>query len=161
QLREAGARFTTGIPILDMAPLPDRIRSVQTGPRFQAVLLATFAVVALLLAAVGLYGSLAHSVGRRTRELGVRVALGAGPKAIYSLVIRHGMRIALAGLIIGLIGSVALSRLLERFLFEVAPLDVGSFLLASVGLVAVTLLAVLRPAQRAASVDVVDCLKTD
>jgi putative ABC transport system permease protein len=161
QLREAGARFTTAIPILDMAPLPDRIRSMQTGPRFQTMLLTTFAVVALLLSAVGLYGSVAHSVGRRTKELGVRVALGAGPRAIYSLVLRNGMTTALAGLGMGLVGSFALSRLLDRYLFEVAPLDPLAFLLASSGLIVATLLAVLRPARRAARIDVVDCLRSE
>jgi putative ABC transport system permease protein len=161
QLREAGARFTTAIPILDMARLPSRIRAVRTGPRFQVALLTAFAAVALLLAAIGLYGSLAHSVGRRTRELGVRVALGAGPGTIYALVLRNGMAIAATGLGIGLVGSVALSRLIERYLFEVAPLDPTAFLVASVGLVVATLLAVLRPAHRAARVNVVDCLKAE
>jgi ABC-type antimicrobial peptide transport system permease subunit len=146
---------------MDMAPLTSRIRSVQTGPRFQAVLLTTFAIVAMLLATIGLYGSVAHAVGRRTRELGVRVALGAGPRAIYALVVSHGLKIATVGLGIGLVGSVALSRLLERYLFEVVPLDPAAFVLASAGLLAATLLAVLRPARRAAGVDVVECLKAD
>ena len=161
QLREAAARFSSFLPVQRMGPLTSRIREVRMGPRFNAVLLGSFSVIALLLAAIGLYGSLAHSVGRRTRELGVRVAIGAHPGSIYALVLRQGLGIAVVGLLLGLAGSAGLARLLERYLFEVAPLDPTAFAMASVALVAAAMLAVLRPARRAASVDVVECLKAD
>ena len=158
---EAAARFSTFLPVQRMGPLTSRIREVRTGPRFNAVLLGRFAAIALLLAAIGLYGSLAQSVGRRTRELGVRVAVGAHPGSIYVLVLRQGLGIAVVGLFLGLAGSVGLVRLLERSLYEVAPFDPTAFAMASFALVAAAMLAVLKPARRAASVDVVECLKAE
>ena len=161
QLRQAAARFSPVFPVRQMGPLSSRIRLVQTGPRFNAILLGSYAAVALLLSAVGLYGSLTHAVGRRTHELGIRMAIGADPGSIYTLVLRQGMAITIGGLLLGLAGSLALTRVLERYLYEVVPLDPTAFLVASISLGTAGLFAVLKPARRAARINVVDCLRAE
>ncbi len=158
ELRQAAARFAPGIPVLGVESIAERIRSVRTAPRFQALLFGSFALAAMLLAAVGLYGTLAHSVGIRTREFGIRMALGADRRRIYGLVLRQGALVAVAGLGLGLLGATALTRFLERFLFELDSLDPVTFAVAVVAIVGVAGLAVVVPARRATRVDIVDSL---
>jgi ABC-type antimicrobial peptide transport system permease subunit len=136
----------------------DRIRRVEAEPRFHAVLVGTFALAALLLAAVGLYASLTHAVGRRTREMGIRMALGAEPGRVVGLVVRYGVGLALVGVALGLAGTLALTRVLEAFVFGVPALDPVGVGVAAVALVAVVMLATARPAIRAARVDVVQSI---
>jgi len=160
-LRRAAAQFSPYVPVRDLRSMASRIRVVRTAPRFQALLVGSFATVALLLAAVGLYGSLAHAVGRRTREMGIRMALGAPRRGIFRLVLNQGMMVTVAGLSFGLAGAFLLSRFLRGFLFEVEALDLVSFAGAAVVLLVAAALAIVVPAQRATGVDVVGSLKTD
>jgi len=154
-LRRAAAAVSPVVPIQRVQRVSERIRRVEAEPRFHAVLVGTFALAALLLAAVGLYASLAHAVGRRTREMGIRMALGAEPGRVFGLVVRYGVGLALVGAVLGLAGAVALTRVLEAFVFGVPALDPAGVGVAAVALLGVVLLATARPALRAARVDVV------
>jgi ABC-type antimicrobial peptide transport system permease subunit len=110
-------------------------------------------VVALVLAAVGLYGLLAYNVAARSKEIGIRVALGAKPRNVITLVLRQGVRLVVTGILIGLAGAAALSRLVEGMLFGLTPLDPMTFVVVSGLLAAVALLASGIPARRATRVD--------
>jgi putative ABC transport system permease protein len=130
-------------------------------PRLYMVLIACFAGTALLLAAIGLYGVLAYAVGQRTREIGIRLALGARRGEVLRMVISQASRLAVAGVAIGLIAAVLASRLLRAQLFEVAPTDTATYVLVAVGLMAVSLLASWIPARRASRIDPITALRQD
>jgi len=121
--------------------------------RFSMTLLAAFAGIALLLAAVGIYGVLSYLVGQRTREIGVRMALGAQPVDVLRMVLADGARMTLAGICIGLVAALGLTRLMSSMLFGVKPTDPLTFAAVAVVLGAIALLACLVPAQRAMRVD--------
>jgi predicted permease len=121
--------------------------------RFSMIVLDVFAVVALLLASLGLYGVISYLVGQRTHELGIRLALGAQRKDVLSLVLKHGMKMALAGVALGLLAALGLTRLLGRMLYGVSATDPITFAVIALTLVAVALLACYLPARRATKVD--------
>jgi putative ABC transport system permease protein len=123
-----------------------------------SVLIAIFAAVALILAAVGIYGVMAYLVAQRTREIGIRMALGASTQAVMRLVVGRGLALTLAATLLGIAGAAALSRTLSTLLFGVAPLDPVTFAAAATVLGAVALLACYLPARRAARVDPVVAL---
>ena len=122
-------------------------------PRFRTLLIVTFAITALALAVIGLYGVLAYSVTQRTQEIGVRMALGAASGDILRLVIGQGMRLALTGAVIGIIASFFLARLLEKLLFGIKPWDATAFIAMPLLLLAVALVATYLPARRALRID--------
>jgi putative ABC transport system permease protein len=128
-------------------------------PRFRTVLVGSFAVVALLLAAVGIYGVIAYSVSQRTHEIGVRIALGAGRGDVLGMVMREGATLAAVGIIIGVAGSLALTRLLGDFLFSVKPTDPLTFASVAGLLAAVSLAAGLFPARRATKINPLAALR--
>jgi putative ABC transport system permease protein len=121
--------------------------------RFYMLLLAVFASVALALAAVGIFGVLSYLVTQRTREIGIRVALGAGRPSVVGLVIRQALVLASVGVVIGIAGAIGLSRLLGTMLFDVSPTDPASFALVAVSLLVVAAAAAWWPARRAVAVD--------
>jgi putative ABC transport system permease protein len=128
-------------------------------PRFRTALVGSFAVVALLLAAVGIYGVIAYSVSQRTHEIGVRMALGAGRGDILGMVMRESALLAAVGIAIGIAGSLAITRLLADFLFTVKPTDPLTFAAVAVLLAGVSLAAGLLPARRATKIDPLAALR--
>jgi ABC-type antimicrobial peptide transport system permease subunit len=130
-------------------------------PRFAAALLGAFALVALALAATGLYGVLSYQVLQRRREMGVRAALGASRGRLVALVIREGLTVTVAGLVLGMAAALLLTKLMSGLLFGVTPLDLPSFLGAPLVLLVVALLACLLPARRASRVDPAEALRSE
>jgi putative ABC transport system permease protein len=141
--------------------MDDLISDTVAQPRFQTGLLAAFAGMALLLAAIGLYGVLAYSIAQREREIGVRLTLGAQRHQVLGLVIGRGMRLVLAGLVVGLIASVALTRVMRSLLYGVTPTDPLTVVLAAAVMLGATLLACWLPARKAARTDPVVALRAE
>jgi putative ABC transport system permease protein len=129
--------------------------------RLWGVMFALFASLALLLAAVGIYGVLSYSVSQRTRELGIRLALGAQASDVLRLVIAQGMKLAIAGLLIGVALSLLLTRLIANLLFGVAAADPLTFVVVAWLLLVVALAACYIPSRRAARVDPVEALRNE
>jgi putative ABC transport system permease protein len=141
------------LPISELATF-EQILSREASPRrLNTGLLSLLALLALLLAASGIYGVLAYSVAQRTREVGVRMALGAARSDVLSLFVAQGMKLVLAGLAIGLLGAFVLTRLLTSLLFGVKPTDALTFICVAVALIAAALPACYLPARRATKVD--------
>ena len=141
------------LPITSIKTM-EQIRSHSIAqPRLTALLLSVFAALALILAAVGIYGVMAFSVTQRTHEMGLRMALGARASDVLALVVGQGMLLAGAGIVLGLAGAFAMTRVLEKFLWGVRPTDTFTFIVVSLLLVAVALLASYLPARRATRVD--------
>src|SRR4029079_3838176 len=127
--------------------------------RFSASLLTVFSFVALVMAAVGIYGVMSYSVLQRTHEIGVRMALGAQRFHVLRLVVRKGIVLGVVGVVVGLVASFALTRLISTLLFEVTATDTATFVGVSVGLFLVTLVACYLPARRATRVDPLKALR--
>jgi putative ABC transport system permease protein len=146
-------------PIYQVSTLQEQVGQSLAQDRFNALLLGIFSSLALILAVVGLYGVLSYTVAQRTAEIGVRVAMGASSRDVLKLVIQQGLKLTVAGILIGLIGSLALTRLIEGMLFGTSATDPLTFGLAIVVLVTAALLACWIPARRAARVDPIITLR--
>ena len=144
-----------------IATLSSRVSASVGQPRFAASVLGTFAILALVLAAIGLYGVLSYNVSTRRREMGVRAALGAGRRDLIGLVMWQGLGVTAIGLAVGLAASAFLTRLMEAMLFGVQPLDAVSFVAAPAVLFAVACLACFIPAMRAARADPAVALRSE
>jgi putative ABC transport system permease protein len=160
-VRRAVLGLDPELPVFDARPLDDVVAESVAGRRFQAVLLQAFAGLALLLAAVGVYGVLSDAVGRRTREIGIRMALGAQPRQVLRLVLGEGMTLALGGLALGVPAALVLARTLKSFLFGVAPGDPRTLAAVSLLLAAAALVASYLPARRATRVDPMVALRAE
>jgi len=139
--------------------MEQRLTKSVASSRFVMLLLGIFSVLALGLAAVGIYGVMAYLVTQRTQEIGVRMALGAQKRDVLKLVVGKGMALAVIGTAIGLVASVALTRLMRSLLFEVTPTDWLTFVITSFVLLSVALLACYLPARRATKVDPLTALR--
>jgi predicted permease len=153
QLRHEINAMDPHLPVYNVKSLDDEIEESLVQERLVTWLSTAFGLLATLLAALGLYGVLAFSVARRTREIGIRVALGAQRRDVFKLIISHGMILVGIGVLLGLAASVAISRLIAMLLFGVAPTNAATFALAALGLTLVALLACYIPARRATKVD--------
>ncbi len=156
-MREVAAE----LPIFNLRTMDDYFNQSISTQRLAVTLLGAFAGLALLLASVGLYGVLSYTVGQRTREIGVRMALGAQPGTVQKLILGQGTRLAALGLAIGLIAALGAGQLLRTVLYEVSPFDLVSFTLVAVMLSAVGLLACWLPARRATRVDPIIALRSE
>jgi putative ABC transport system permease protein len=140
-------------PIESILTMESRLSAVVAEPRFWSLLLTVFSLLALSLAAIGIYGVLAYAVAERTRELGIRIALGATPRELVKLVLGGSARLTIPGIAIGIVVALASARLLSAFLFQVRSTDPVTFIGASVVLLAVALAAGYVPARRATRID--------
>ena len=147
-------------PVLNVSSIATRIDRSLAAPRFQLLLVGAFAGTAVLLAAIGLYGTLAFTVRSRTREMGIRMAMGATQRQIFDLVLRQGFQVLAVGMTAGILGALGLTSLLRRILYRVSPLDPGAFLLALLVVVVAVFVAAIRPARRASKVDPIASIRT-
>jgi putative ABC transport system permease protein len=140
-------------PVSKIRTMEDVMEASVAAPRFRTLVLGLFGLAALLLGAIGIYGVMSYSISLRTREIGIRIALGAARPQVIKLVLRQGLALTLIGLGIGLLGALALTHLLSSMLYEIRPTDPLTFAGVSLLLTAASLLANWVPAQRAAKVD--------
>jgi putative ABC transport system permease protein len=160
-IREAVARVDRQVPLIGVRTLDDVARTANTRPRFRAAVVVTFAGLALLLAMVGVFGVLAYSVQQRTREFGVRIALGASARNVLGIVLANAARVIGAGAIIGLVLAGLLAQSIATFLFGVKPIDPLTFGVVVVVLGITAAIASAVPAWRAARVDPVVAFRND
>jgi putative ABC transport system permease protein len=149
------------VAISTVATMSSAVASATAESRFYLVLLGAFAAIALALAAVGIYGVMSYSVSRRTHEMGIRIAVGADPMGVVRLVVGEGIRLAGIGAAVGVIAAFGLTRLMSKLLYATAPSDPMTFVLVTLGLCAVGVLASYVPARRATKVDPLTALRAD
>ena len=159
-VRAAIREQDAGLAIFGLEPLEDTLARSVAERRFTMLVLGLLAAVALVLAAVGIHGVLSYTVGQRTREIGIRVALGAHPGRLRRLVMFEGMRLACAGAVLGVAMALALSRLLAALLYGVGATDAATFVAVPVALCVVALAASYLPARRATRVDPISAIRT-
>jgi putative ABC transport system permease protein len=155
------ATIDPDLPFGDITSLQSEVAGNVDEPRFRAILIGIFALLALILAAVGIYGLVSYTVTQRTREIGIRMALGAAPRQILVPVIRDGVVLALAGIGIGLVGAFAAARALSAFLFGVGASDPLTFSGVALLLLVVAVAASYIPSRRAMRVDPMVALRAE
>ena len=160
-LHTAVQRLDPELAVAQVRTVQDLVDASLSANRFRAMLLALFAVLALALAAVGIYGVMAFSVGRRSREIGVRMALGAGAKQVYAQILREGLTVAITGITVGLAVAFAATRVVSALLFGVSATDPLTFAAVACLLILIAAVACLIPAHRAAKVDPAITMVTD
>ncbi len=158
-MRAAVTSLDSDLPVYDVSTMEATIQRTYWEKRLYAMLMATFAALALLLAAVGLYGVMAYAVAQRTREMGVRMALGARPADLLRLVVGQGMRLTLVGLALGVGGAFLMTRMMASLLYGIGPHDPFTFLTVPITLSLTALLATVIPARRAARVEPLTALR--
>jgi putative ABC transport system permease protein len=149
------------LPIFDIKTMADALSESVAQPRFYAILLGSFAAIALVIAALGIYGVISYAVSQRTRELGIRIALGAQRERVVRLVIGQGLTLTLVGIVIGVVGAYALTRLIASLLFGVTSADPLTFTVVAFLFMAVACLASYLPARRAAAVDPIIAMRAE
>lgn len=160
-LRARLAAVDPDLPFADIKTLQSFVDRAIEEPRFRALLIAAFAVLALAMASVGVFGLISYSVTQRTREIGIRVALGASPRRVLFSLVREGFVLALIGIAVGLAAAVVATRTLSAFLFGVGRTDPTTFSAVALLLLVVALAASYLPSRRALQVDPVVALRTD
>jgi ABC-type antimicrobial peptide transport system permease subunit len=149
-LREATRETDPTQPISRVTAMEQYLSDAAGTPRLSAILLTAFGSTALLLAAIGIYGVISFSVARRTREIGVRIALGAGRRDVMRIVVGHAVLLAAVGVVVGIAAALALMRVMDRLLFGVSATEPAAYAAVSALLLAVAALAAYIPARRAA-----------
>jgi putative ABC transport system permease protein len=158
-MADALRRFDRAIFVSAVRSLDDVVGGAMTRPRFAMLLVGAFALLALVIAAVGVFGVVGYLVARRTQEIGVRVALGARPASVVRLVMAEGLRPVLVGLVVGGVAAAGVTRSMRALLYGAAPDDPSSFAAAAAVLLGAALVAALVPARRAATVDPLRALR--
>jgi ABC-type antimicrobial peptide transport system permease subunit len=160
-LREAVRRVEKNAPVSGMAPLEQQFATYLAQRRFQTVLLIGFSIVALVMAAVGIYGLIQYSITTRTREIGIRMAVGAQAGEIFRMILGEGLKLSLTGLMLGLVGALWLGQVGSSLLFGVAPTDPSTFIVVALLLIAVTAAACCFPARRAMRIEPIVALRQE
>lgn len=160
-MKEAAWSFDRNLAISQVVTMDGVVSEANAQPRFEMLLLTIFAAVALVLAAVGIYGVISYSASRRTHEIGVRMSLGATRGDVLLLVVRQGMWLAVAGSVAGIAGALLLSRLMAKLLYGVQPTDPATFGAVALGLGVVAMLACYIPARRAMHIDPMAALRCE
>ena len=160
-LRETVGALDRTVPVSDVATMTHVVATSMARPRFAAILITAFAAIAMVLGAIGIYGVIAHSVAQRTREIGVRMALGAAPRDALWMVVRRGAWLTLAGLLLGTLSALATTRLFSGLLYGVSAHDPVVFAAGGILLAVVATLACYLPARRATRVDPTVALRAD
>ena len=161
QVRAAVAAIDPMVPVAELKPMSDYVRRAQAPTRFALVCITAFAAIAAVLAAVGLYGTLATVVRQRTTEIGVRMAFGAPRERIFSLVVGRGLVLSGAGIVIGLLVALSLTRVMRSLLVGVEPTDPLTFVVISLVFAALATIACWIPARRAAALDPAGALRDE
>jgi putative ABC transport system permease protein len=152
-IRESVGKLASDVPIFNVRTMSEVVADSTSAPRFRGVVVGIFAALALVLAVFGLYSVVAYSVTCRTHELGVRMALGAQPRDILLMVTREGMWLALAGIVLGALGSLWVNKMIATLLYGVTATDPATLIAAAAVLAAGTIIACVLPARRASHTD--------
>jgi putative ABC transport system permease protein len=160
-VREQIALFDKRLAVDDIMPMQALVEQAQAQTRFSLILIALFAAVAAALAAVGLYGVISNAVRQRTAEMGVRMAVGAAPWSLFQLILGYGLKLSGAGIAIGVLAALALTRAMQSMLIGVAPTDLITYVAMALAFLLVTIAACFVPARRAASLDPVKALREE
>lgn len=160
-LRRTVQSMDSQLPVNDLQTMEQTISRTEAPRRFNTIVILLFALIAIGLAALGIYAVVAFSVAQRTHEIGIRVALGARTFNVMNLVVSGGLKLGLVGCAIGVFGAVITSRLLSKFLFQVSPFDSSVFCLAACGVLLLAALASFLPALRAARIDPIEALRVE
>jgi predicted permease len=152
-------RRATGLPVSEVRSMDEVVSRSTSRERFNMLVMTIFGVSALLLAAIGIYGIMSYAVEQRTQEIGIRLALGAGPREVRRMIVFQGMRLAVIGVVVGIASSFGLARLIASFLFGVKAWDPLVFITVPLALTLVALVAVWRPAARGSRVDPISALR--
>ncbi|MBO0862503.1 MAG: ABC transporter permease [Chloracidobacterium sp.] len=161
RIQDAVFALDKSLPVYDVKPFDQYITDSVAKPRFNTILLGAFAVVALLLACVGIYGVLAHTVAQRVQEIGVRMALGAQPRDVIKLITAQGMKPVAIGIAIGLMASFTLARVMKSLLYGISPMDPMTYIVISLLLTIIALLSCYLPARRVMKVDPLTALRQE
>ena len=153
EVRDAVRQMDSNLPLMDVSTQTQFTADVLTQERAFAHLSSFFGLLALLLATIGLYGTMAYSVTRKTHEIGIRLAMGAKPRDVLRMVLGQGLQLAFVGVVIGVVAALAATRLISTMIYGVTPTDPLTFAAVAVFLVLVALLACYIPARRATRVD--------
>jgi len=159
--RAEAAAIDPDMSVNESHSMADLASDAVSEPRFRTLLLGTFASLALALASIGVFGVLSYFVTQRTREIGIRMALGATPRRVLELIVSEGMRVVLLGLVIGLAGGLALGRTVQSLVYDVGVRDPKIYFVVAASLTAVALAACFIPARRAAVVDPMVALREE
>ncbi|HEY3770101.1 MAG TPA: FtsX-like permease family protein [Candidatus Angelobacter sp.] len=151
----------SNVPVAEVQTMDDVVFNSNAQPRFYALLLTGFAITALVLAGIGIYGVMSYMVSRRTQEIGIRMTLGARPGAVLRMVIRQGMALVIVGAAAGLAGALLLSRLMSGLLYGVSSNDPATFVIVTAVLIVVALAANYIPARRATRIDPMAALRSE
>jgi ABC-type antimicrobial peptide transport system permease subunit len=161
QVRAAVREVDRGVPLTDVATMNTRLNQSMSDRRYPMTLLAGFAALAVILASVGIYGVLSYIVGQRTREIGVRMALGARGGDVLRMVLGNGLRLTLLGVVLGGLGAALAGRALGKLLYGITPTDPVTFAAVSLLLTAIAAIACYLPARRATRVDPMIALRAE